>query len=546
VFLKQQRLYLAAMAFGIFALAGCGTEMNSTICVADNNGVTSSSGNFTLVPADNDFTIYPGQTKQLAVAIQPTTSAAGTVTITGVGLPQGVTIVPVTAAIGTTALVTVQAASNVVSSCFTGINGVYTAARNITLSGSNASGISMAHTVMDVSLENPSYTPSTITLPVMQINTVDQAPIVSEDDYVDATLTITDSNNPSNNYSGTMGIKGHGNSTWVMPKKPYRLNLDSKAPLLGMTSDSNWILLANYDDKSMLRTSLAFQISQIMGMAWTPSTAFAEVYINGVYWGVYQMSEKVEVSKARLDIGSIDDTDNSGTDLTGGYIGEVDHSDGETFMFTSKVGLPIGIADPDPPTIEQSTYFTTNFAIAEGSLYAANYTDPNLGWRNYWNEDSLVQYFLTEELTGNQDSNDYSSEYFYKPRSDPDFYMGPVWDFDISAGNTNESPIVNPSIPWTRTQAAWYKQLFTDPNFVAAVKTQWTAARPQIATLPSFLDTNAALLEQAAANNNGRWPVLGEEVWPNSEAAGTYDGEVAFLKSWLTQRIAYMDANYLQ
>jgi hypothetical protein len=311
-----------------------------------------------------------------------------------------------------------------------------------------------------------------------------------------------------------------------------------------MTSDSNWIMLANYDDKTMLRNDVSLKMSELMGMAWTPSSAFVELYLNGVYNGTYELTEKVEVSKARLDIGSIDDTDNSGTDLTGGYIGEIDVYDGETFMMTSLVGLPIGIADPDPPTTEQSTYFSTNFELAENSMYATGFADPEAGWRAFWDEDSVVNYFLVEELAGNQDANDWSSDYFYKPRSDPKFYRGPVWDMDITLGNDDYGAIQSPNVPWARTQAAWYRQLFKDPTFQTDVAARWAAVRPQIITLPAYIDTRAAALTLASQNNNGRWPTLGERVWPNPEAAGTYQAEIDYMKSWLTARIAYMDATY--
>jgi hypothetical protein len=537
----------ACFLLAALLLTGCLGATDPGACTAGNLKSTSAGpAVFTLTPTDTDFTIYPGQTKQIPVQIQSVGGAQGQVILNGLNLPQGVTISGATASIGSTAMLTVTAANNVVAQCFQPYQSITDAGRAITIEATSGNTRLTTQLAMDVVLENPSFVPAATNLPVMSITTADAAPITSEDDYVDAKLSIVDSVHPSNNYTGTMGIKGHGNSTWIMPKKPYRLNLDSKAPLLGMTSDSNWILLANYDDKTMLRNDVSFKMSQMFGMAWTPSTAFVEVYLNGAYNGTYELSEKVEVSKARLNIGSIDDTDNSGTDLTGGYLGEIDHYDGETFMMTSLVGLPIGIADPDPPTTEQSTYFSQNFELAENSMYASNFTDPNSGWQSKWDEASVVNWFLVEELAGNQDANDWSSDYFYKPRSDPKFYRGPVWDMDITFGNDYGFDIAKPDVPWVSVKSQWYAQLFKDPAFKAAVKAQWTAIRPQVLTLPAYIDGRAATLDLAAQNNFGRWPILGEIVWPNTEAAGTYNGEVEFMKTWLNSRIAYMDSQYLQ
>ena len=86
--------------------------------------------------------------------------------------------------------------------------------------------------------------------------------------------------------------------------------------------------------------------------------------------------------------------------------------------------------------------------------------------------------------------------------------------------------------------------MLRDPYFLGLVKARWAAVRAQMATLLTYIDAQAAALSVPQQNNYGRWPTLGEKVWPNSEAAGTYQGEVDFMKSWLTQRIAYMDAHY--
>ena len=70
-------------------------------------------------------------------------------------------------------------------------------------------------------------------------------------------------------------------------------------------------------------------------------------------------------------------------------------------------------------------------------------------------------------------------------------------------------------------------------------------ARTVSLDLPTFLNTNAAALATAQANNYARWPTLGQKVWPNAEAAGTYQGEVDYLNTWMAQRFTYMDSLYL-
>ena len=541
-------LLAAASALVLALLSGCGTGVAVVQACSAGALTTTTSGtpNFTLSLVNPTLTIYPGQSEQVAVNVLAVGNATGAVTVSAVSNIQGLQVSSTTANIGSVATLTLTATNNVASSCFVGASNVFTADRPLKLTGTSTTGSVSTGVDLEVVLENPSYVPSTFNLPVLTINTAAAAPIVVEDDYLNATMTIADAANPSYNYSGALEIKGHGNSTWAEPKKPYRLNLNSKAALLGMTSDSNWILLANYDDKTMLRNDVAFQMSNMVAMAWTPHSAFVELMLNGEYEGTYELTEKVEVSKARLNIGSIDATDNSGTDLTGGYLGEIDHYEGETLMLTDSLGLPIGLYDPDPPTAAQAAYWTSAFTTAESVLYSPNFLDPNFGWQSAWDITSSVNYFIVEELAGNQDANDWSSDYFYKPRSDPKFYRGPVWDMDVTFGNNDYGGTASPNVPWVSTQSKWYVRMFQDPAFLAAVKAEWQVVRPQMLTLSAYIDAQAALLTQAANNNYARWPTLGERVWPNPVAAGTYQGEVALMKNWLTARIAYMDATYGQ
>lgn len=124
--------------------------------------------------------------------------------------------------------------------------------------------------------------------------------------------------------------------------------------------------------------------------------------------------------------------------------------------------------------------------------------------------------------------------------------MGPVWDFDISSGNVNYQPIVNPTVPWMQTQAIWYKQLFTDPGFHNDVVTQWNALKNNgvFASWTSSIAQQATMLAQSEQNNFNRWPILGERVWPNEIAEGSYRGEVIYLLNWINTRMSWLDSQF--
>jgi len=120
-------------------------------------------------------------------------------------------------------------------------------------------------------------------LPHIIINTEGNAPVVSKDDYINATVTI-DGRNLFNSYSGTSRIKGRGNSTWWdYPKKPYRLKLDEAASLFGLPEEKDWVLLANYLDGTHLLNSIAFNIGNMLGMPYTNDAIPVELTLNGTY-----------------------------------------------------------------------------------------------------------------------------------------------------------------------------------------------------------------------------------------------------------------------
>ncbi|MFT3790106.1 MAG: DUF1566 domain-containing protein [Rudaea sp.] len=394
---------------------------------------------------------------------------------------------------------------------------------------------------------------ATATLPTIDIVTDGGAPIVSEDDYLSATMTITNVDG-SVDYSGTLKIKGHGNTTWGMPKKPYRIKLDSKANLLGMNKSKNWILLANYDDKTLLRDALAPELGNRFGLAWSPASQFGELTLNGVYAGTYQLSEKVEVDDDRVDIDELDAEDTDADVITGGYLVEMDvridqAGDCDVSFRSVLLNTPFCIDSPDyaiPLVDAQYDYISGYVSDTENALYADSFADPDTGYAAWIDVDSYVNWYLVQELMKNMDAIGVADVFFYKPRGGKLFH-GPLWDFDVSSGNSNYNSSYGagpaPEGWWLRTNGFWTPRMFEDPAFAANTSARWQAIRSQLDTLPAWLDQMDDAFGDAPANNFVAWPILDSQVWPNGVVTGSHQGEVEFLKDWLRERIAWMDAN---
>ncbi len=336
----------------------------------------------------------------------------------------------------------------------------------------------------------------------------------------------------------------------------------------------SYILLANYDDKTFLRDWAASALANAIPIGngyldspanspspsgtstllpWAPHSLFVELYLNGVYEGNYQLIEEIKVDSHRVNINELSESDTDPAKVTGGYLLEIDERQQEDYVFVTPQGVDIGLIDPDfspdPNVPAQGSYISSYVNTAESALFAANFTDPTLGWRAYFDEASAVNFYIVNDVMGNSDGGGfYSSDYLYKDKDNPLLYMGPIWDFDISSGNVNYTAIVNPTVPWMQTQAVWYKQWFQDPGFKADLVSQWNMLKSNgvFDQWIASINQEAATLQQSQVNNFGRWPMMGIKVWPNPQAAGSYSGELAYLTNWLNLRIAYLDSQFNQ
>ncbi len=279
-------------------------------------------------------------------------------------------------------------------------------------------------------------------LPTLYITTNNNSTIY-KDTYVSGSLHVVASIDIPGQYDSTMQIRGRGNSTWNLAKKPYRIKLNEKFSLLGMTSEEkDWVLLANHADKTLARNALAFEISKACGIYYTPDYRFVDVVLNGNYIGNYMLTDQVERDKDRVNTEKMDTSN-----LTGGYLleidgfgitGSYDPAKGELFpeAFSSNIGNKVTIKHPDNDEITAAhrQYIIQHYNAFEQSIL--NYNNTQAAYENicrYLDTTAFVNWYIANELTANPDG--LWSLYMKKHRDDDRFYFGPLWDNDISFGN---------------------------------------------------------------------------------------------------------------
>ncbi|MCQ2145962.1 MAG: CotH kinase family protein [Bacteroidales bacterium] len=363
---------------------------------------------------------------------------------------------------------------------------------------------------------------------------------ITKETYLPGTIKIEDPDgiySEQTSFSAPIQIKGRGNSTWGMPKKPYKFKFEEKAEVLGMPSNKKWVLLANYADKSLMRNNVGMELSRLLGFKWTPRSRNVEVYLNGSYIGVYTLFEDKSIGKNRINIK--DDE----------YYLEIEQNMDEDYKFYSIKGVPIQVLNPEVPTEEQMAEAKSIVNGFEEALYGTNFKDPEKGDAAHINVDSFVDNYIIQELVKNIDGNIRKSSFLVKTKSEKlEFYH--QWDFDLTLGNADYFPNGNngPTGWWIRDygtnsikNTGWYYRLFQDPAFVEKVKNRWNEVYDSLKTIPDYIDLNVAELGDAPARNFKKWNILGIYVWPNVKVTGSYDKEVEYLKSFYTERLEWLN-----
>ena len=392
-------------------------------------------------------------------------------------------------------------------------------------------------------------------LPTVIINTVNaEEPYDKEHDIVSNIIIISE--NGSNVLEAPGESRLRGNNSMTHPKKPYRIKFDKKQqPLDAPAKAKKWTLINNYGDKTLMRNMLAFEVARNVGMEYVPYSRPVDVILNGEYKGCYQLSDQIEVGEGRVPVTEMEETDISGDALTGGYLIEVDaYASGEISWFQSSRGIPVTIKSPedDKITSEQTSYIKNYFNKFENAAYSVRYDSPTTGYRTMLDITSFLQHFIVGEVSGNTDT--YWSTYMYKKRNDPKFYVGPVWDFDLAFENDNRTyPINNKTCyiyQWVNSSSAGTMDVLVERIVVNDTRTagdllkMWSATRSNGLSgesLCDFVDKWAEEMDASQRLNFMRWDILNTKVHENPQASGSYEGEVAWVKNYLRERIVWMD-----
>ena len=352
------------------------------------------------------------------------------------------------------------------------------------------------------------------TLPVLYITTENNTPITSKDYYLNASYYLDAKGIAGYDNIGsaaaplTMEIKGRGNYSWTgFNKKPYRLKLADKQPLLGMVKSKHFNLLAHADDakdkKGYMRNAAGFELSKMLGIAWTPDARPLEVVMNGDYIGLYFLTEHIRVDKDRVNIVEQEDEETDAQKITGGWLVEIDNYDSDphvTIKEGGKTTMWVTYKSPEVLSSEQETYLTQQIQLLDNLIYGDKNSDEL--WQ-YLDMDALARFYIVQEITDNYESF-HGSCYLYKDMGDTEKWkFGPAWDFG-SAFNRDKSQYLFQGDVWHNH---WIPEICKFPAFMQHVQTIWKDFYAnRFNDIFTFTADQLSLLKTAAAVDAQRWP----------------------------------------
>ena len=365
-------------------------------------------------------------------------------------------------------------------------------------------------------------------LPIIRIDTENEAPILDLENYIPMRFTMTDPNNPMNNvFLSSGGIRGRGNSTWSHPKKPYRVKFDEKKSLFGLPAAKSWALLAEYFDPTFLTTSTAFHLGDIFDMRFNHHIYHVQLYINGQYEGIYLLTEQNQVGNGRVDI-----------DETKGWLVNMDIYYNEDPKFkTTNYNLPVIIKFPEiePADIGNPAFNFVMKDINELTDSMASRYFPENGYRNLIDMNTFVNYLMVNEIVLNNELYHPKSVYSYKDNGGK-ISMGPLWDFDWAFNGG--SHVYFQSNEGRSLKHAFFNRFFEDPVFVVKYKERWNEKYNEILNMTTFIDDLSKTIEGPFADDYNRWKFDGYE----SNYPEDYVEEVNKMKTWWNNRVSWLHA----
>ena len=382
-------------------------------------------------------------------------------------------------------------------------------------------------------------------------------------------------------------IKGRGNTSYTeFDKKPYQIKLTQDAPFLDMEPGKKWVFVSNSADSSLIRNALSRSLAGHLNLPQSEEGTFVDLYVNKEYVGNYYVVEKIEIQENRLLLSDLqkateheNETEDLSTyetawtdttkakqipndpeDITGGYLIERDFDNrflkeveiNESYFITEAKECFI-VRDPEYTSEAQIAYIDSYVQSVENAILSADGIDGTTGksYRDLIDVDSFVCKYLLEEVTANYDGG-VASSYFYKDSDTIDgrLYAGPVWDYDVSWGNSpaylgqiSTSPERLSRLASHSDSSVWFQSLYHKPEVYEKIVSCYAQEISPYLTL--LADEILPMLDEITAASAAMDQVRWEDQYAKNGYSGDRSEQITFIADYIKARKDFLDRAWI-
>lgn len=382
-------------------------------------------------------------------------------------------------------------------------------------------------------------------------------------------------------------IKGRGNTSYTeFDKKPYQIKLTQDAPFLDMEPGKKWVFVSNSADSSLIRNALSRSLAGHLNLPQSEEGTFVDLYVNKEYVGNYYVVEKIEIQENRLLLSDLqkateheNETEDLSTyetawtdttkakqipndpeDITGGYLIERDFDNrflkeveiNESYFITEAKECFI-VRDPEYTSEAQIAYIDSYVQSVENAILSAEGIDGTTGksYQDLIDVDSFVRKYLLEEVTANYDGG-VASSYFYKDSDTIDgrLYAGPVWDYDVSWGNSpaylgqiSTSPERLSRLASHSDSSVWFQSLYHKPEVYEKIVSCYAQEISPYLTL--LADEILPMLDEITAASAAMDQVRWEDQYARNGYSGDRSEQITFITDYIKARKDFLDQAWI-
>lgn len=351
-------------------------------------------------------------------------------------------------------------------------------------------------------------------------------------------------------FSSDVMLETRGRSSQAFEKKQFSLRTVEKASKKRMNIQvgdlapgSDWILYGPYSDLSLIRNEFAYSLSRALGH-YAPHSIPVELVLNNNYRGLYFFMEKIQCQPGRVEI-RFDSSDSMNVS-NNGFLVQIDQaSHKDIVLHPTKQSFIL----EEPETGYDAENWYIHRTTEQLGIVIRAIRDQITNLDQAIDFESFADLYIINELSKNVDAYRLST-YFHKTHEElnPRIFAGPIWDFNLAFGNCADNGgnridawvFDNPGV----VDSMWVK-LFNHPKFHNYIKDRYFELRKGIlseSALYNRIDSLVQTISSVLPHNIERYGWPQSEFWPYAKVPANHGEELENIKSFLSARLQWMDA----